>query len=582
MLRSALDHYRRQQRLTAAALLAVRRSSTASRIVEQLLGFKLLAVQDAVVAVGLMLAEQRITAPAVAGVNVPMIAATAADGRTLLGLARLITELRDDEVSRIVATEMADAGRAGAVVGMAVRPEVTAYARMLVPPSCSRCAILAGRIYKTKDAFERHPRCFPAGVTISGPAVDAATRRWYEGELVVITTASGQNLPTTGNHPVLTDRGWLPANLLKEGDNVVRSLRAKGAGSLVVPDEDQMPARIEDLWRPDSMVTLRQVPTSAEDFHGDGGHGEVDVVLADRLLWGNGEAAVYELVVQELLAGAVAPSPLLPQLRAAHEEVARLLRSAHGLMGGGSLLPPLVGGHAGGAHQSSGGAPAWLDTLIGEALSDHVTAHPVSNAQRVLALPGLVGRSNLGTGERQVAPRWDAPAGPFTMESRGGYASRGEDLRLRLAGEVALDRVVDVRRVQWSGHVYNLTSVEGWYSANGLIVSNCDCRHIPSTEVVAGDLVTDPSAYFDSLSLEEQNRVFTNAGARAIREGADMGRVVNARRGMSMAQVAGRELLVTSERARRGRVRLMPESIFEVARSREEALRLLRTHGYIV
>lgn len=68
---------------------------------------------------------------------------------------------------------------------------------------------------------------------------------------------------------------------------------------------------------------------------------------------------------------------------------------------------------------------------------------------------------------------------------------------------------------------------------NGIPAVYCDCRHIPCPEAVADDLTTDPRAYFDSLSGPEQERIFTRSGAKAIRDGADMGRVVNARRGMS-------------------------------------------------
>lgn len=39
-----------------------------------------------------------------------------------------------------------------------------------------------------------------------------------------------------------------------------------------------------------------------------------------------------------------------------------------------------------------------------------------------------------------------------------------------------------------------------------------------------------PGSYFDSLSAEEQDRVFTKAGAEAIRQGADVTKIVNARR----------------------------------------------------
>jgi hypothetical protein len=127
----------------------------------------------------------------------------------------------------------------------------------------------------------------------------------------------------------------------------------------------------------------------------------------------------------------------------------------------------------------------------------------------------------------------------------------------------------------------------------------------------------DPRRYFDGLSRAEQNRVFGEAGARAIREGADMAQVVNARRGMYTTTAYGRrvtatregatrrgsfyrqELARTEERtgirfardrseARRGlprfelrTPRLMPEQIFELAESRDEAIAMLRRFGYL-
>lgn len=132
---------------------------------------------------------------------------------------------------------------------------------------------------------------------------------------------------------------------------------------------------------------------------------------------------------------------------------------------------------------------------------------------------------------------------------------------------------------------------------------NCRCNHVPAPsdrDKVRGLIaINSPDRYFESLSKAEQDRIFTKAGADAIRAGADIGRVVNARRGMSKAQdsgrlkrvrVAGRDVYVTIEATtRRGRragqtrgVRLMPESIFEIAGDdRDEAIRLLRVHGYL-
>lgn len=116
---------------------------------------------------------------------------------------------------------------------------------------------------------------------------------------------------------------------------------------------------------------------------------------------------------------------------------------------------------------------------------------------------------------------------------------------------------------------------------------NCDCLHIPSSESVSGDLVVSPDAYFESLTPRQQDKVFTKAGAQAIRDGADISKVVNARRGMQKAQVFGRDTLVTTEGTARRRnagrapIRLMPESIYDQAKDRPDAIRLLKLHGFI-
>lgn len=119
----------------------------------------------------------------------------------------------------------------------------------------------------------------------------------------------------------------------------------------------------------------------------------------------------------------------------------------------------------------------------------------------------------------------------------------------------------------------------------------CDCIHVPASENTSGDLRTDPSKYFDSLSSAEQDKAFTKSGAQAIRDGADMSQVVNARRGMQSAQAYGRDLKITTEGiTKRGlagsklgatKVRLMPESIYKIAENRADAIRLLWLHGYI-
>lgn len=128
---------------------------------------------------------------------------------------------------------------------------------------------------------------------------------------------------------------------------------------------------------------------------------------------------------------------------------------------------------------------------------------------------------------------------------------------------------------------------------------SCRCTHKPVTGGWT-DAGQDPKQLFDSMSRADQDRAFTKAGAEAIRLGADPAKVINARRGMNTATSAsGRELLTRrdvlgqqlftttvgtgqSRAARRkAPVRLMPESLLEIAKDRADAIRLLHLHGYI-
>ncbi|MEW1803209.1 hypothetical protein ACIGO7_35335 [Streptomyces virginiae] len=141
----------------------------------------------------------------------------------------------------------------------------------------------------------------------------------------------------------------------------------------------------------------------------------------------------------------------------------------------------------------------------------------------------------------------------------------------------------------------------------------CDCIHVPAKLIKRGrgrshPGVFDVKSHFDSLSAAEQNRLFTKAGAEAIRDGASISSVVNARRGMYTASAYGRTVAATRDSAtrrgawfraerqraiQRGLVprsgqgfrltspRLRPEEIYRLAGSRSEAIAMLHRFGYM-
>jgi hypothetical protein len=110
----------------------------------------------------------------------------------------------------------------------------------------------------------------------------------------------------------------------------------------------------------------------------------------------------------------------------------------------------------------------------------------------------------------------------------------------------------------------------------------CDCRHIPAIESIEDDLTTNPYVYFKSLSKDDQNTWFGNANAEAIRQGADIGRVVNAagRGGVFTADDGKR---YTRELSGPGVLRPTPWQIFRDSRGNpDEARRQLLNFGYIL
>ena len=130
----------------------------------------------------------------------------------------------------------------------------------------------------------------------------------------------------------------------------------------------------------------------------------------------------------------------------------------------------------------------------------------------------------------------------------------------------------------------------------------CDCVHVPTTRTEAAEsegLIHDPYAYFESLSESAQDKTFGKAQAQAIRDGAVLFQVVNARRGMSYAGVSAdgsrRGQKVASDFTREGTTRralwggtnpkgkrLTPDAIYAQGLPREATLDLLAKHGYLL
>lgn len=186
---TAAEHYRDQQRLAVAALAAGRRAwsrmgpdfdSTWQRIVGPLTtvaaAAQLGAARAGIAYVPTLLAETGQRDDAVADVSADAFTGLASDGRDLDALlyGAVTTSKQASAVGAAperalgagrawldmaLQTLVADANRTAVGVAIAARPSVGGFTRMLNPPSCGRCAVLAGKFFKWNRGFERHPRC---------------------------------------------------------------------------------------------------------------------------------------------------------------------------------------------------------------------------------------------------------------------------------------------------------------------------------------------------------------------------------------------------------------------------------------
>jgi hypothetical protein len=112
-----------------------------------------------------VLAEQGIAAEIEADLNLLAFTTEAEN------LGRMLDAAADDAgIDRLVESLVQDAGRAAEQVATAARPRI-GHVRILTPPSCSRCVVLAGRVYRWSEGFERHPGddCVSMPTTLVNP-----------------------------------------------------------------------------------------------------------------------------------------------------------------------------------------------------------------------------------------------------------------------------------------------------------------------------------------------------------------------------------------------------------------------------
>jgi hypothetical protein len=365
---------------------------------------------------------------------------------------------------------------------------------------CSACLFADGRTYPIGYGFDAHVNCIVGGTVVSSPTILATSKRWYTGEVIEIQTINGNVLTVTSNHPILTDKGWIAAHLLQEGDNVISSLDGQRTIEAVNPNDHSRPTVIEDVLESfagtGGMVAL-SVPSTRIDFHGDGMHGNVNIVRTGSFLGDWRQAAFGQPTgEQAFVGGGMGQSSFLADSAFA-ELLKGVFASKYSSMSSGGIRHSLFGG-ALRLHQSVGsGLPTDSNAGFEQAIPNYRAGSTISFGEHIFGdarqIEGnhfsdrdfyhIGGASFPRFTHRQLTAfdqtaKQTTPAQFGSEPLLGGVPFLGGVFDAH-SGNVVIDCIFKISRRRFSGHVYNLQTKTGWYIAGGIITHNCRCSLIP-------------------------------------------------------------------------------------------------------
>jgi hypothetical protein len=328
------------------------------------------------------------------------------------------------------------------------------------------------------------PFCFPSDQPIAvHDDVLMFWRRWHSGHLTTLVTESGETVRCTPNHPVLTNSGWKAAKSIDVGDYLVRTVDC----GVYVPDADVHEAQtgIGNLFEASKAVFGSvTIDGSGPEFHGDATPDEqIEVVDTKRGLRHHFVSLADENVKQLLLEKSLGRT-LTGRALELFGKGSSITRS--GEMGGLRLLESLLWAQFGPLQEASGSLVPQLDALFLEVLNDSwsgrlkLTSELVGGSScqikgRQLLLVEMLGI--VGWATDRFAGREAAPVAKMLGES----VTANSHIRSRIGEGVSVFeqkncQVKSAVTRPWSGHVYNLESVSGWYSAGNIAVKNCGCK----------------------------------------------------------------------------------------------------------
>lgn len=323
-------------------------------------------------------------------------------------------------------------------------------------------------------------QCLPGHIRVGlNQPINRLYRRFYDGKLAELVSHAGKTIHATMNHPILTQRGFIPAHQIEVGDYLIQTSH-QGVDGFETNDKEAQ-IKVEDLFRAFVAHSPIEVRGSTEtDFHGDGViHESIDVVNPNLILRHGLEASL----IQSIYELALATSDSLPNGRDAYPR-------PRDFVSGISQLQSLFTGQSSHSDSVRGTSASKLNALLSQSSANGSTGNSMFFSQRQETYSGLVLLNDLLRNIHLIPGYlssfdWDfMTAEQLAQSTRVNIQGDGNLFQVHTS-RIQFDRIVEQRTLCFSGHVYNLETDKGWYLAENRVVHNCRCY----AEMIISDVV---------------------------------------------------------------------------------------------
>lgn len=290
-----------------------------------------------------------------------------------------------------------------------------------------------------------HPNCLTKDCLVSASTgITAVSKRLYNGNVFIFKTATGREFTCTPNHPILTRGGFVRADALDVGSEVVAHGLRNGETFADWKDINT-PTTAEDIaetFLKSGGVFSEEVPVAAPDFHGDGTGSKVAIIGSNSLLMdsfnpsGSKHPLNSDLVFREVR------RILLNRGGVLDLSFDSDFSANKGLMGISDLVFSLTGRHLTPLELIGLTTPSGFNSIFSNEGFDSVAGEHEFFGQSV------------------YRPSFDVKIDNFNTD-------------------FCADFVTHKRVLQYNDYVYNFMTPSSYYIAGGVASHNCRCQQIP-------------------------------------------------------------------------------------------------------